>query len=365
MGLLDGIAGIIDTGAQFGVQAINNNFQREMLNRQLDYNTQMYQQQYNDTLAMYERQLADSRQNTADERAWNSESSQVQRMKAAGLNPALQNVGSSGTSAASTPGMTPPQKQPINFADFAPKFALGMETFTNMLSAIEDLRGKRIANRDAETGSIDEALQSVFEIDDLEKVAQLVGGENFPDIVKDVKGHLRDGFSIDGNGGTLDAAVVTADSKLVTAANKIYAAVRDQGYNRRNAKRMTVRALRRLGTAEFKAKYMADKASYTESSWKSTTNQSQYGYDDYGNVTDILADVFSTIARSSLDSYKRKGNEDAVRGALYDKIRQLQEYKGKGKIWAQIAAVLISAYLEVGSGSVTYGPKGRTTSFGF
>lgn len=342
----DFLAGLLGLAGDFGTQAINNDFQREMLNKQLDYNTQIYNQQYADTLAMYERQLADSRQNTAEERAWNSETAQAARLKAAGINPALQGVGSSSSGSASTPSMSAPQKQLINFADFAPKFALGMESFTQMLSAIEDLRSKRIANRNAETESIDESLMSVFDIDDLEKISKFVGSSD-SGLLKDIKGRLSDSIS-SGHGGTLDAAIVTADSPLRKAANKIYLAMRDQGFNKRNAKRLTTRALRRLNTAEFKSRYMGFEADRAESAFKSTTAKSQYGYDDTGKVSDILADVFSAVSRAQLDSVTKRGDEDAVRGELYKQIRRLQNYEGKGKVWAQIASVLISAYIEVG-----------------
>ena len=107
---------------------MNNEFNEKMLDKQMNYGKEMYQQQLGDTWQFYN----DSKQNQWDmwnaTNEYNSASAQRQRLEAAGLNPQLvmsgNNVGTAtatgGTSASSpsAQGINPPTATPYS-ADYS------------------------------------------------------------------------------------------------------------------------------------------------------------------------------------------------------------------------------------------------------
>lgn len=96
----------------------NNNFNEKMLDKQIAYNKEMYQQQLGDQWQFYN----DAKQNAWDMAEYNSAPAQRERLEAAGLNPYLMmNGGSAGTaqssaqgSAPSAQGVTPPTATPYS-----------------------------------------------------------------------------------------------------------------------------------------------------------------------------------------------------------------------------------------------------------
>lgn len=96
----------------------SNNFNEKMLDKQIAYNKEMYQQQLGDQWKFYN----DAKQNAWDMAEYNSAPAQRERLEAAGLNPYLMmNGGSAGTaqssvqgSAPSAQGVNPPSATPYS-----------------------------------------------------------------------------------------------------------------------------------------------------------------------------------------------------------------------------------------------------------
>lgn len=96
----------------------SNNFNEKMLDKQMAYNKEMYQQQLGDQWQFYN----DAKQNAWDMAEYNSAPAQRERLEAAGLNPYLMmNGGSAGTaqssvqgSAPSAQGVNPPSATPYS-----------------------------------------------------------------------------------------------------------------------------------------------------------------------------------------------------------------------------------------------------------
>lgn len=82
----------------------SNNFNEKMLDKQIAYNKEMYQQQLGDQWQFYN----DAKQNAWDMAEYNSAPAQRERLEAAGLNPYLMmNGGSAGTAQSSAQGSAP------------------------------------------------------------------------------------------------------------------------------------------------------------------------------------------------------------------------------------------------------------------
>lgn len=85
--------------------------QRKNMDYQYELNKRMYEQQRDDNLLMYQRQLADQRELIADERAYNDFSSVAARARKAGVNP-LAVFGNGGVGIQSSAGSTPSYNAP-------------------------------------------------------------------------------------------------------------------------------------------------------------------------------------------------------------------------------------------------------------
>lgn len=123
----------------------NNAFNEKMLQKQMDYNTKMYNQQLGDTWAFYN-----------DQKQYNSAEAQVQRLREAGLNPALAMQGQGGGSISS---MTSPSAQGINppsASQYSADYSGVAQSIANAIGVYNELQNSRSARAkmDAETEQV-------------------------------------------------------------------------------------------------------------------------------------------------------------------------------------------------------------------
>lgn len=205
-GFISGIAGTI--GNFFSARQENQRFQQQLA----------WQKE------QYERDLANSWDMFNATNDWNSEISQSQRLKQAGINPQLEGVGSSSASPASLPsgaGYGEAYKRPVpNYAAIGDSLLNGFSQFMTMMSAMEDLRGKQISNDSAEMGQYDKILSSIFSDAELKKVNSLL--DNPEQFEQDLSSLIfpKAKYSKDGKSGQLSAAV-KSDSYVSGLANKL------------------------------------------------------------------------------------------------------------------------------------------------
>lgn len=108
---------------------MNNQFNERMLQKQMDYNTEMYNRQLGDQWSFYN-----------DQKEYNSAPAQVDRLKQAGLNPALmmQGQGAGSVSSVSSPsaqGINPPTATP-----YSQDYAGYSQALGNALDAAEKMQ---------------------------------------------------------------------------------------------------------------------------------------------------------------------------------------------------------------------------------
>ena len=129
------------------IAQMNNEFNERMLDKQMQYNTDMYNQAFSDQSKF----SWDMWRANAD---YNSASSQVQRLRDAGLNPYLMmNGGNAGSASAvnmsgvSANGVNPPQAQQVQMQPFRPDLS-GLGGIISTLIDAQAQKGVRDATRD-------------------------------------------------------------------------------------------------------------------------------------------------------------------------------------------------------------------------
>lgn len=337
----------MDIAAQQRMLQKQLDYNSMMWDRQADYNLDMYNRQYSDTLAMYERQLADARENTADERAYNSPAAEAARLKAAGINPALQGVNSPTSPASSTPsGSVPgaagaPAAQPINFSQFVPNFATLVENIVDVLGSVEDLRAKHLANRNAETDVIDDAISSVVTPETLRSLADDVNYGTFVRLLSSKDGGARE-FSY------LSPEELNSYKKFSGISGIISNALMSEGISKKRAYRLSRRALNRIRSSEFKAKYLGELDSSESSLYGMTSTRSSLGYSPFGDVSGELADLAKVLTTYNLMVSGSNADNAKARSYINKIIREWSEKKGPGSWISHLGAGLLSGLLNFG-----------------
>lgn len=131
---ISGAAGIGSTiasnKANKDIAQMNNQFNEKMLQKQMDYNTEMYNRQLGDAWQFYE-----------DQKQYNSASAQAERLREAGLNPALLMGGNNaGTvqspSTPSAQGVNPPtaSQYTADYSGIAGGVAMAIDAYNQVAS---------------------------------------------------------------------------------------------------------------------------------------------------------------------------------------------------------------------------------------
>lgn len=346
----------------------------------MDFDRQLYEQQYQDSVDMYKMQLADSRENTANERAYNSPAAQAARLKAAGINPALQGVDSPASSAAATPQANVPKQNNPDFSSFIPTFALSMENLfgglLDSLSKFEDLKAKRLANRETETSIADDLLQSIDVSDiDFNKV-------NWAEIPTDSRGLKKylggywDDPQVDRDGGELLAAKSTANAYSPTQmlVRRIARIVNGTGLSKKQMRRVQRLALQRVQSLTQQsnaAKLERGIVEDIEGKNKAQSSPFVQRVDKngvYSSYTDMVAEMMTAAleqARYERSSYSKQATTSEATGPIYELINK---WKNSDKNMEKIGAAALAIVLEqIKASSLTLGrdsKRGGFMSFG-
>lgn len=191
------------------IAQLNNEFNERMLNKQMDYNSQMYERQLGDAWKFYE-----------DQKEYNSAESQRQRYEAAGLNPNLMMGASAGSvqspSSPQAQGVTPPRATPYT-ADYSGVSA----GIANAIEAYTQLSNSRV-ERDkvqAETKqiNIENQYKAASAVADLtEKLQRVHESKSRVQIAQFLKGFQADLLRAQTTSSQQDAVLKGEQAKLVT-----------------------------------------------------------------------------------------------------------------------------------------------------
>lgn len=160
MGVISGLAGVASTGmtnlANAQIADKNNQFNEKMLEKQMAYNKEMYQQQLGDQWNFFNAEQENQWNMFHATNEYNSPTQQVERLRAAGLNPYLamnsgntaSSVSGASGSSPSAQGINPPTATPYSasFEGFGQSIAQAAELYAGMQKSKAETEQIKIEN---------------------------------------------------------------------------------------------------------------------------------------------------------------------------------------------------------------------------
>ena len=349
--------GLLSIGAGFGLSALQN-----------EYNTQLYEQQYRDAVDMYNMQLSDQKALIADERSYNSPAAQASRLKAAGINPALQGVSNMPSAAGTAPTPQRPQMQGVDFMSILPAFGTLMESFMQMVSGMQDVERKDLENRKELTSIADDLLLSLGE-DEVKRY--------FPEVYKGLQPD-KDGLTAEQTAAALGTYGYVEAVAPRTRRKHLFEKGFGAGLTRRQAKKVARIAMQRMKSLAYAAKEQRLQADIVEDTYRETKGRSSYGFQDDGSVSDILANTIAVIAEADRD-YRRAtassaqydvsaSKKESSKADSYDKIysyidKLMSSDNWKERVAGSVLLLLVDRMRAEASGSSK--KSGLGFKFGF
>ena len=334
-------------------------FNQQAIDLQAWWNEHLYKQEYKDSVDFYNMQLADQERLIDEERQYNSAAAQSARMKAAGINPQLQNISSTPTAAGTAPTPNVPKQAAPNVASFIPNLAISLEPLMQLFSSIEDLKSKKLDNKAKEAGIADEILSGLFTEREIDNIVN-----GFPEIASFSKEEIDELASM----GIKLKDIITdpgrSESSYASAMIKrIQQAYEDYGYNRRKSKRLSKMAFERVRNRGRIASDYGAAADALESLMRSTETKSKKGFDKHGNRSDALSDLYDSMYDLVLEQQKFgiedigytrdiRGKEAAKSGSLGFFWKAIKKGLDSDRWYDRVGAFIAVALLE-GLGSVS------------
>lgn len=357
---------LMNIGASFGMAALQDK-----------YNRRMYEQQYQDSIDFYNMQLADQERLTQEERDYNSPAAQAARMREAGLNPQLQgNINGAPTSAATAPSPNVPKQEGINFQSLIPDISVLGEQIISFMSAAEDLKSKRIANRSAEDAVIDSEIFNALSFDDIKQLTSIFEFGGAASTVSDDSGKLNRKMLIDAimQGKGLEAVIDPEMTDKVGATIYKIDPVLSRlfnmfsGMSRRQRKKLFGRAVNRFGSlvtnmtaSEYESRRRGAAYSGTETASKpgfsNDMESSEFLTDFFKGIMDAQRDLAKLDVKSGqqkFDIAEKQKSQAAIYERLFDIInRGMESGNFVEKAFAWAAALAMMSQIGISTGSVS------------
>lgn len=323
--------GLLSIGAGFGLNALQN-----------EYNTQMYERQYRDAIDFYKMQLADQKALIADERSYNAPAAQASRLKAAGINPALQGVSNMPSTAGTAPTPQRSQMQGVDFMSILPAFGTLMENFMQMVSGMQDVERKDLENRKELTSIADDLLLSLGE-DDVKRY--------FPEVYKGLRPD-KDSLTAEQTAAALGNSYGYVEAVAPRTQRKhLFEKGFGAGLTRRQAKKVARIAMQRVKSLAYKSKEQRYQADIVDDTYRETKGRSSYGFQDDGSVSDTLANTIAVVAEADRDY--RRASADSAQYDVSTSKKESSKSDGYEKIYSYIDKLMSSdKWMERIAGSV-------------